>query len=123
MIDVSELMDDPDFLEPSPVVVIRRTEVVNGFGEGGLSESFTPISAIIQAGPGDMLASLPDAAKLSEAIRIWTRFALEVQPPGGYSDVVAWKGKRWVVAARKHWGNWGAGYTQAVCTLESVNGN
>jgi hypothetical protein len=123
MIDVSELMDDPDFLEQTPVFVISRTEIVNEFGEANFEETKTPISAIIQAGAGDMLESLPDAAKLSEAIRVWTRHPLEVQNSGGYSDIVVWREKRWVVAARKPWSNWGAGYTQAVCTLEGVNGN
>lgn len=123
MIDVSELMGDPDFLDPGPITVLRRTAVVNNFGENVLSEAVTPIQAIVQTGAGDMLESLPDAAKLSEAIRVWTAFTLEAQPAGGYSDVVTWRGQRWIVMARKDWSNWGLGHTQALCILEPVNGN
>lgn len=120
-VDVSELMDDPDFVSPDPVTLIRRSSVVNGFGENVLAETVTPITAIIQAGPGDMLERLPDEAKLTRMIRIWTRTVLQAESPGGYADMITWQGARWSLMPVQYWGNWGQGFTQALATYEGVS--
>lgn len=121
MIDVSELMDDPDFLSPDPVTLIRRTSVVDDNGENQITETVIPIDAIIQAGPGDALEKLPDDARLKEMIRIWTRTELQAQSVNGYDDVITWKGKRWQVMPRIYWGNWGDGFTKALAAFEGVS--
>lgn len=122
MIDVSELMDDPDFVSPDPVVLIRRKQAVNNFGEGELTETSTGIVGIVQAGAGDMLERLPDAAKLNETIRIWTRTVLQAEGEGdGYADLILWQGRRWQVMPRMYWGNWGNGYTKAIATIVGVS--
>lgn len=118
MIDVSELMDDPDFVSPEPVQVERRAVVVNDFGETQFTPTTIDIVAIVQDGAGDMLDRLPEAAKLVESIRVWSRFTFEAESPGGYADVVLYNGKRYQVMPRNFWANWGQGYTRVLATLE-----
>jgi hypothetical protein len=121
MIDVSELMDDPDFLSPDPVSVERRASVVNGFGENVLTPTVTPIQCIVQPGAGDQLELLPEAVRYREAITVWSRFEFMSESPGGYSDVVLYRGKRFQVMIRDRWNSQGNGYSRAVATLEGVS--
>lgn len=121
MIDVSELMGDPDFVSPDPVTIVRRSSTMNLQGENVLAEVIIPITAIIQAGAGDMLERLPDEAKLTRMIRIWTKSVLQAQSPGGYADQITWQGARWSLMPVQYWGNWGAGFTQALATYAGVS--
>lgn len=121
MIDVSELMDDPDFVSPDPVQVERRAVAVNEHGETELTPTVLDITAIVQDGAGDMLERMPEAAKLVESIRVWSRFQFESESVGGYADVVLYRGKRYQVMPRNFWANWGNGYTRVLATLEGFS--
>lgn len=123
MIDVSELMDDPDFLSPYPIQLVRRANVANEHGEGVMTESATSIEGIIQPGSGDMMEKLPESARLQESIRIWTRATLTPQQEGvdGYGDLLVYRGKRWLVRVVDDFSTWGNGYTKAVAIFESLS--
>lgn len=121
MIDVSELMDDPDFVSPDPVTVTRRAVDVNTHGETVLNPTTTAIVAIVQNGPGDMLERRPEAAVYSEYIRVWSRFQFEAESVGGYADIVNFRGKQYQVMPRDFWGNWGQGYNKVLAGYIGVS--
>jgi hypothetical protein len=121
MIDVSELMDDPDFVSPDPVTVIRRASSVDAHGMHVLTPTTIPITAIVQNGSGDILENNPQAAVYSEYIRVWSRFEFQAQSEDGDADLVTFRGKRYRVMPRDFWANWGEGYTRVLAGLVGVS--
>lgn len=82
MINVSELIDDSDFCQ-----IIQR---------GG--ESFT---AVVQFLSGDEMQRLPEGERYKEAIRIDTKFNLNLQ------DVITYKGVNYRIINMQDWGEYG----------------
>lgn len=118
MIDVSELLDDPDFLFPGGVLCVRRSYSVNTYGETVASEVPELIQAIVQPGSGDMLERLPEAARLKESIRIWTKEPLIVEAENQYADIIIYNDRRWLVQVVVDWTVGGQNYTKAVAIGE-----
>jgi len=119
-LDVSSILMDPDFADQA--TLIRRTSSINSFGEHVLAETSTVITAVVQTGDPEMLARLPDGARLSDTIQVWYRGLLQAAQPGGYADVILWRGKRYQVhSVIEDFVNYGAGFTSAICLLEPVS--
>ena len=118
-IDVSELLVDPDFTDR--VTRIQRSSSVNGFGEHVLVETPSPIIAVVQSGDTDELTRMPDGLRLADIITVYYRGELSLESPGGYADVIVWRGNRYVAKEMIQQNlNYGAGFTQAMCLLESA---
>lgn len=119
-IDVSDLLLDADFAED--ITLIRRASAVNAYGENVLAESSQTITAVVQSGDKEMLARLPDSARLSSYITVYYRGILTAETPGGYADIIVYSGKRYIVhTVDESYSNWGAGFTSALCVLEAAN--
>ncbi len=120
MIDISELMADPDFVSELPVSVIHRSSAVGEDGEGVLFEQPAKlITAIVQPGKASMLERMPEAARLLDSIMVWTVEPLQVESVSGYADVILYRGRRWLVQLLDDYATWG--YSRAVATLEGVS--
>lgn len=118
LIDVNELLDDPDFCDP--LTFDRRTQVV---GNNGLA-TFTTIAGIsivgsVQPGGPDLLARVPNAANPSQWIRVYTATILipHDEALGIYGDVLNWSGKRYQVRTADDWSQYGAGYSKVFAEM------
>lgn len=119
-IDVSFLLSDPDFTDQ--ITLIHRAATINDFGEMELTETPETITAVVQGPNTEDLVQNPTAAWLTDAISIWWRGTFTVEAPGGYSDVIVWRGRRFIVEmVDEDFVNWGTGWTRALCRLEAVN--
>ena len=120
LIDVSELLIDPDFTDPA----IRITCVTqyDAYGKAQITETSQNITAVIQSGTQGELEKFPEGSKLSDSIVVYYRGELRMCNSGGLSDIIVWQGRRYQVADvdGDHL-NWGAGYTRAICTLEPAS--
>jgi len=118
IIDVTELLGDADFVDSFSV--IRRVNSVNNYGENVLSEStISAVGSIQPASPDDM-QRLPDSVRRRDAITVYSVTRIS---PDAYPDVVVWNGKKYQAQTSEDFGNYGAGYTKAICTLiEAGNG-
>lgn len=118
IIDVTELLGDADFVDSFSV--IRRVNSVNNYGENALSEStISAVGSIQPASPDDM-QRLPDSVRRRDAITVYSVTRIS---PDAYPDVVVWNGKKYQAQTSEDFGNYGAGYTKAICTLiEAGNG-
>ena len=116
--DVTELLGDADFVDSFSV--IRRVNSVNNYGENVLSEStISAVGSIQPASPDDM-QRLPDSVRRRDAITVYSVTRIS---PDAYPDVVVWNGKKYQAQTSDDFGNYGAGYTRAICTLiEAGNG-
>lgn len=117
LIDVSEIVTDPDFLDS--VTLIRRTSVVGNNGRNVLAESSSTVSMVVQPAKPDDLKRLPDSVRRQDAINVWYRGTLSSDAGGLYPDIVVWNSKRFQVQTSDPFGNWanGTGYTESICTL------
>ncbi len=120
-IDVSELMDDPDFVDG--VTVFRRNTAIGSNGRQTITEIRTDnVNAIVQPASGDVVAKLPEGARIDGAMSVWTRYTLRAMATGVQPDEIEWRGRRYVVSTLNDFDNWGAGYTNAIMTLKTVPG-
>lgn len=120
LIDVSELLTDPDFT--NTVTLIRRASSINAYGENTMTETSSSITAIVQGANTETLERVPEGARLSDLIDVYYKGQLHAESPSGYADVVVWGGKRYqVFQVVEDFMNFGAGFTKAVCKLEPVN--
>jgi hypothetical protein len=118
IIDVTELLGDADFVDSFSV--IRRVNSVNNYGENVLSESTISAVGSIQPSSPDDMQRLPDSVRRRDAITVYSVTRIS---PDAYPDVVLWGGKKYQAQTSEDFGNYGAGYTKAICTLiEAGNG-
>lgn len=118
-LDVSFLMNDPDFVDP--VSIVRRTTTINDYGENQLGETTITAIASVQAADGETLASLPEAARLTDVRNIFTKTELIQDENGKYSDVIIWQGKRYILMHVRPWDNFGAGWFKGVMQYEGAS--
>ena len=120
LIDVSELLSDPDFTDV--VQIIQRARSVIQYGENVLTENnLGDINLVVQPATPKSLERLPEGAKLVDAINVWHRGVLNVESVNGYSDIVVWRGDRFAVVDNDDFSNYGNGYTKAICIRERPN--
>lgn len=120
LIDVSELLTDPDFT--NTVTLIRRSSTVNTYGENTMIETSSSITAVVQGANTESLERVPEGARLSDLIDVYYKGQLTAESPSGYADIIVWQGKRYqVFEVVEDFMNYGAGFTKAVCKLEAVN--
>ena len=120
LIDVSDLLRDPDFT--NVVTLIRRTVTVNEHGENVMTENACYITAVVQGDNTETLDKLPEGARLSDILTVFYRGTLTAERPGGYADIIVWQGKRYQVKeVVEDFMNYGAGFTKAYCVLEAVS--
>ena len=90
LIDVSELLTDPDFT--STVTLIRRASTVNTYGENVMTETQSTITAVVQGANTESLERVPEGARLSDLIEVYYKGRLTAESPSGYADIVVWDG-------------------------------
>ena len=119
LIDVSELLLDPDFADQA--ILIKRSLSVNANGEAVISEMELPVTVVIQGVNNKDLVKLPEGARLSDAITVFYAGQLQAESPDGYSDIIVWCGRRYEVGpVTENFMNHGAGFTRAICIGEHV---
>lgn len=119
LIDVSELLLDPDFTDQA--TLIKRYLDVNANGEAVIAEMEIPITAVIQGVNNQDLVKLPDGARLSDAITVYYNGELQAEAENGYSDIIVWRGRRYELGpVTENFMNHGAGFTKAICVGEHV---
>ena len=104
MIDLSDLMHDPDFCEP---FVIRRRK---GVWEDGI---FVPkneeikIIGIVEPTTGEDLKTLPEADKVSGMMTFYTKEAVTLGTEEQQSDEIICRGSRYKVVQVQDWSRHG----------------
>lgn len=119
-ISVSELLLDPDFVDP--VTVLRQVEVV---GDDGIAvRQIVPIEilASIQSNT-DTLIMQPELARTEGAYEIITTFPLLTATDNTAADMVIWNGRQHRVVSIGRFGNFspGQGHFEGVMEVVSLN--
>ncbi len=119
-IDVSDLLLDPDFV--NPLTLIHRAPVVNGFGENKLVETCEETVGSVQPASGKTIQRLPDALRVANVSSFWIKAGIVADSTCAYPDVISFNGKRYAVQTVNDWSNWGAGWVEGTCVVERPGG-
>lgn len=118
MLDMSDVLSDPDLIEPMGLVRVRRVQTVGLDGIAVDSEVLDAFQGVVTAGKGDTLMRTPDGSRAAGNMTVTTSFDLIPNDGGQDADIVAWQGRRYVVQSIADYRNFG--YIQAYCELLPV---
>jgi galactose-6-phosphate isomerase len=119
-IDVSDLLLDPDFI--NPVVLVHRKQLVNSTGEGRILEECENTVGSVQPASGKTLNRLPDALRIQNVSSFWIKAGIVADSSCQYPDIIIFNNKRYVVQNVQDWTNFGAGWVEGTCIAESPTG-
>lgn len=120
LIDVSELLVDPDFVDVA--YLIQRTPTVSSFGENSLSEESSKTVASVQPASGKVIQRLPEALRVANLKSFWIKGTIVADGSSAYPDIISFQGKRYQVQTVFDWTNWGAGWAEGTCVAEKPSG-
>lgn len=116
LVDVTELLVDPDFVDP--VTIINRTPTVNDFGENTLVECQVDTWGSVQPAPTKTIMRLPDALRVADVSEFWVKGRIIADGTYKYPDILVFNGKRYQVQTIQDFTNWGAGWCAGTCVVE-----
>jgi galactose-6-phosphate isomerase len=121
ILDVSEILVDPDFLELG-LLCFRQSQTV---GENGLAVN-TPtthkFAGVVTAVSGYALERTSDGERIAGTILIVTRFRLRDGTAGYSADIVQRWSRRYVITLVSDYSRYGAGFVEAEATLLPLAG-
>lgn len=108
MIDVSELLTDPDFATAYQIVRETQGSFVSG-GEGewqaGEPTTLDRFGPVQPSKPEDKVDFLPEGERGKNAINVFSKDEIILSDGKNVqSDIILFNGKTWRVANRKPWG-------------------
>lgn len=117
-LDVTDIINDPDFAEQFTVV---RT--IRAVSSGGLAVDTSGnfyVSGIILPTPGARLMLFPESERSSGMIDVYTQFRLVPLTDQTAADQIVWHNKVYRVRTCEDWTDWGQGFTHATCELTNM---
>ena len=118
LIDVSDLLTDPDFVQS--IVITRRAQSVDNTGRGVESDSTLTIIGCVTIGPLDPMIFGTDATYSRKSIAVHTRAQLYDATTGFSADLVTFEGNTYVVKQVYPWNQFGRGFYAAQCELQDL---
>jgi len=119
LLDVSEILGDPDFSDV--ITVYRRVQTVGANGRATVSETAKVVIAVVTQAGGDVLDRLPEGAIIEGSITVHTTEPLVVSNGSRDADEVLYAGRRYIVSSVSDYSNFGSGFTAATCTLKPIS--
>lgn len=115
-VDVSELLVDPDLVDP--IIVIRRIPNIDEYGENKLKEQGFNTIGSVQPASGKTLQRLPDAFRVANVSSFWIKGKIVSDGQCQYPDILVFNGVRFAVQVIFDWTNWGEGFCEGTCVRE-----
>jgi hypothetical protein len=113
MIDVSELVSDPDL--GGQAFVIERSQGTGSFQLGGYKKVPITISGygVIQPATPEDLKMVEPGDRVTGMIAIWSHTPIYHTGPNGVSDIIIWNCQKYRVMSVNPWGD--GGFVHATC--------
>lgn len=103
-----------------PVVIIRRTPVVNELGENTLQEQGFNTFGSVQPVSGKTLIRVPEALRVVNQMSFWIKGQIISDGTCKYPDILVFNGQRYAVQMVFDWTHWGAGWSEGTCVREKI---
>lgn len=120
LIDVTELLSDPDFV--NEVTLVNRVPNVNDMGENTLVETGFVTVGSVQPASGKTISRLPEALRVANISSFWVKGEIIADGSARYPDILVFNDKRYQVQTVNDWTNYGAGYSEGTCVVEQPTG-
>lgn len=121
LLDVSELMTDPDFAT-NTLSCARMAQAVGTDGRATDTPTNTAFVGVVTADKGSILKRMAEASFVEGSIMIYTKFRLQMVGAGFDADVVTWKGSTYTVTNVGDYSEFGQGFVWAICEPISLPG-
>lgn len=118
LLDVSELLTDPDFADT--ITVYRQAVTITDTGREARTETVTPTIAVVTPDQWSTLQRQAEGSNVSERITVITQFRLMASMDGFDADEITWNSKRYVVTAVGDCSRFGAGFVEASAELKGM---
>jgi len=117
-LDVSDLLLDPDFVDPT--TIIRRTTSVNDYGENIVSEP-QQINTICSVQPANFkqLQRLPEALRMADVRSFFIKIEILQDKTSAYPDIILFQNQRYEVQTSAPWLNYGGGWCEAIAVRQA----
>lgn len=115
-IDVSDLMSDPDFVDP--IQVISRTPWIDSLGQNHIEETVLNTYGSVQSADFKTVQRLPEALRVADVSSFFFKGVIVATAPGQYSSILVFNGYRYQVQTVADWSNFGNGYCEGTCVKE-----
>lgn len=117
LLDVSEVIADPDFSDD--LQVIRSFRSVDNTGRTVDTPGFYDTYGSVQPAPQASLVQIPEAERSGSYISVVTPFRLIPLTDSTSPDQVVWQGRSYRVRMLRDWSTYGTGFVEAICELTS----
>lgn len=121
LLDVSDVLLDPDFLDLT-LTVTRNAQTVGNDGIAVITPSTTPFYGVVTSLSGSVLHRVAEGEHISDTITIHSPFKLIDGQSGYDADIVNWQGLQWTVTNVNDYSTYGRGFVAATCTLRQLSG-
>lgn len=119
LLDVTDVLDDPDFLDTT-LVLVRRVVAQQQDGTARGAGGPIPFAGVVIPDGGQELIQTPEGNQVRGDITVYTRTALTAGDANYDADVIHWSRAAYRVIATKPW-LYASGYTQAIAALTDLN--
>ncbi|SEI98886.1 hypothetical protein SAMN04244579_02715 [Azotobacter beijerinckii] len=122
LLDVTEVLLDPDFMDTS-LVCRRMAQSVGDDGRAESVENQIPFAGVVTSDKGDILERLSGGERKKGSITIHTVFRLSSgSGSDGIADIVTWQGRDYTVSNVNDYNHFGRGFVAASCDLLPLAG-
>jgi hypothetical protein len=115
LLDVTELLTDPDFMDLFDV--IRRLEVPGANGVMTTQDTtYKGVGGVVTASTPSDLERAEDYQTMTRSISVVTKFQLQGEVTGYQPDIVVWRGTYHIVKHVAPYPHFGAGFVEVECS-------
>lgn len=118
-LDVSELMTDPDFVDP--IQIVRRYPTNNNFGQVSFTEETLETVGSVQPANFKTVQKLPESLRVADVSSFWVKAVITASETDKYPSILVFRGKRYQIQTLADWSNFGAGYSEGTCVAEKIS--
>jgi hypothetical protein len=118
-IDITDLLCDPDFVDP--VGIVHRRARVNDLGNNEVcaAECISTIGSV-QPASGKTLMRLPEEFRVVGVFSFWVKGKIVSDGKCQYPDLLQFHGQDYEVQVIFDWTNWGAGWCEGTCVRKKA---
>ena len=116
-LDVNRVLLDAHFR--TTVTLCRRAVTIDEHGRTAVTETTTPIGAVVRPATEKDLERLPEGDRDRGHIKVLSETAMQAATAGAQPDEIIWSGARWVVKTVDSW-IYGRCFWSAICELKAV---